>query len=88
MLHYSYIDPQEPISVPKPQVNGGLYTGEPFKQNAPWGNIAIEPESHVYAEKLNRLDSIPGYTRLGNNTQQFPAHEKYDKKNRFICLRK
>lgn len=90
MLQYSYIDPEEPIGVPSRLVNGGLYTGQPFKQNAPWGNIAIEPEAHKMVTKLASVhpgaqDMIPGTTRPGNNTQTFPNHEGYGPQYSFMC---
>lgn len=92
-LTYSFIDPKEPIGVPPRKVNGGLYTGKPFEANAAWGNVAIVPEAHLYAEKLKEVappqaaNHIPGYTRKGNNTQVFPNHTKINSDYRVQCLR-
>lgn len=90
MLGYSYIEAEEPIQIPPRQVNGGLYTGEPFKENAPWGNRPIIPEAHIMVSNLasqhpGAQDMIPGTTRLGNNTQVFPNHEKYNTSYQFMC---
>jgi hypothetical protein len=49
-LHFSEYD-FEKIGYqtpPGPSLNGGLYTGEPFVKNAPYGNIAITPDATVY----------------------------------------
>lgn len=90
MLEYSYIDPEEPVSLPARQVNGGLYTGTPFLLNAKWGNKPIEPEAHIMVSQLSSVhpgaqDMIPGTTRIGNNTQTFPNHQKYGDSYRFMC---
>ena len=63
---------------PPPKVNGGLYTGEPFAKNAPWGNIHIPPTTHHYInEGLRSANPPPGaitqyphYVRPGNNWQE------------------
>ena len=31
--------------VPPPSLNGGLFTGEPFKPDAPWGTVPVRPTS-------------------------------------------
>ena len=90
MLHYSYIDPEEPKGLPPRQLNGGLYTGQSFTPNAKWGNISIEPEAHIMVSKLSSVhpgaqDMIPGTTRLGNNTQTFPNHQNYGNEYHFMC---
>ena len=91
-LTYSFIDPKEPIGVPPRQVNGGLYTGEPFEANAAWGNIPIVPEADVYSQKLKEVappfgaNHIPGYTRKGNNTQNFPNHIKINPHYHVKCI--
>lgn len=36
-----------PVPPPSPSLNGGLYTGEPFQKEAPWGNVPITPDSGV-----------------------------------------
>lgn len=82
MLGYSFIDPKDPVSVPPPKINGGLYTGESFKEGAPWRNFPVTPEAHLYTQNLasanpppGGIAHIPGYTRPGNNEQTFPGHE-------------
>lgn len=80
-LHFSYIDPEEPSTIPARQVNGGLYTGTPFTAGAAWGNVPVVPNADVMvAQNLNTANPppgaqlyVPGYTRPGNNTQA-PAH--------------
>ena len=91
-LSYSYIDPDEPFGVPPRQLNGGLYTGQPFQPGATWGNIPIVPEAHVMVAGLNSSvpgsqDAIPGYTRPGNNTQTFPGHQSLAN-YQFMCVKK
>jgi hypothetical protein len=66
---------------PKPTLNGGLYTGEPFAPNAPWRNFPIEPDAGVYAFGNLRgiapeaaLYMLPGGgLRPGNSTPLLPA---------------
>lgn len=66
---------------PKAVLNGGLYTGQPFAQDAPWRNIPIEPDAGVYAfGNLRGLAPEPalymlpgGGLRAGNNTPLLPA---------------
>lgn len=70
--------------IPPRRVNGGLYTGQPALLNAPWGNIPIIPEAHIYVEQLKHADPTPppratdtipgGGTRIGNSVQTFPNH--------------
>jgi hypothetical protein len=55
--------------VPKPSLNGGLYTGEPFHPNAPYGNIHIDPDVTEYMyNNLRRGNKPPPNARL-----QYPA---------------
>ena len=41
MLHHSPYT-SKPIPPKQPELNGGLYTGEPF--NGPWGNVPVVPD--------------------------------------------
>lgn len=60
-----------------PPLNGGLYTGEPFVRNAPWGNIPINPDVDFIIPiglslgnpPKEAMCQFPGYTRAGNNHQ-------------------
>lgn len=60
-----------------PPLNGGLYTGEPFEKNAPWGNIPINPDVDFIIPiglslgnpPKDAFCQFPGTTRAGNNHQ-------------------
>jgi hypothetical protein len=84
--------PKEQLALPPRRVNGGLYTGEPAR--GPWGNVSIVPEAHIYQLHLPTELSplgvyhIPGYTRPGNNTQEFPYHSKISDNLHIRCLQK
>ena len=85
-LSYSYVEADAPSGVPARKVNGGLYTGTPAQPGAPWGNVPIVPEAHVYVVEQLKRDHIPGYTRPGNNTQTFPSHQIYKSENHTKCI--
>ena len=83
MLEFGEIDWKGTVPVPERLVNGGLYTGQPFKQGAAWANSAIEPNAHVYMNTYPSMpdaarNHMPGYTRPGNNMQEMPAHRVFD----------
>lgn len=67
---YEYSD------IPKPSLNGGLYTGAPFTENAPWANVPVVPDAsymiHYNLRSANpppgAIYQYPGSTRPGNNT--------------------
>lgn len=74
---FSAIDPKAPCGIPPPKLNGGLYTGEPFRRDAPWGNTPVVPDSvllirdtlrsaHPPPGVTNR--QYPGDSRPGNNS--------------------
>jgi hypothetical protein len=77
MVGYSYIDPKAPSGIPPARVNGGLYTGELFVPNAPWANVPVAPDIVLQMSQNlasadpppNAVFHVPGYLRLGNNTQ-------------------
>jgi hypothetical protein len=71
----------------KPKLNGGLYTGEPFKENAPWANIPVKPETGTLInENLKSANPPPfaqfhyvgGEHRPGNNTPTLPGIKSCD----------
>lgn len=66
----------------KPKLNGGLYTGEAFQQNAPWANIPFKPETgSLLQEALPSANPPPlamfhypsADHRPGNNTPELPG---------------
>ena len=65
------------VPPPKPDLNGGLYTGEPFHKNAPYGNVPVIPDTgyliHYNLRSANppvpALYQYPGGNRPGNNYQ-------------------
>lgn len=74
---FSAIDPRDPVGVPPPRLNGGLYTGEPFRRDAPWGNIPVVPDAALLQrDTLLSAGPPPGVVgiqyasdaRPGNNT--------------------
>lgn len=84
MLGYSYIDWQGPVEAPEPSLNGGLFTGAPFKPGAPWGNIPVKPDAVSLSQNLKTanpppraMEMLPSYTRPGNNHVDSPYHTVY-----------
>jgi hypothetical protein len=71
---------------PKPSLNGGLYSGEPFKDNAPWANIPVVPEAtYMIHENLKRGNDVVPYstvqypaTRKGNSFVEWKGIQKYE----------
>ena len=62
--------------VPPPMLNGGLYTGQPFIEGAPWANVPVRPTSSYMTNVALRSANPPiqamfqlqsGY-RPGNNS--------------------
>jgi hypothetical protein len=65
-----------------PKLNGGLYVGEPFKKDAPWGNFPIKPETGSLINKNLKSANPPPLAqyhypgaehRPGNNTPELPG---------------
>jgi hypothetical protein len=91
-LPFSFI-PQEPVDVPPPVLNGGLYTGEPFAKDAPWANVPIIPDAGYMTNvalrsanpPLAALTQYPGNNRPGNNTQSMPGVQVVDDKYGLLC---
>ncbi len=75
---FSYVPP------PPRSLNGGLYTGQPFIQGAPWANIPVIPDAG-YMTHINLRSARPpedalyqhgGGIRPGNNYQTMPGVKK------------
>ena len=72
------------VPPPGPSLNGGLYTGQPFAQGAPWRNYPVAPDAGYY--NFTNLPSVPsalpiaqhmvpgGGLRPGNNTPLLPPY--------------
>jgi hypothetical protein len=61
---------------PPRKVNGGLFTGESFIKDAPWGNVPIVPTSESMSEMIpNKMAKYhyPSAFRLGNNSDPTPG---------------
>lgn len=63
----------------KPKLNGGLYTGEEFKKEAPWANIYIKPTTAFINTQAIEYGNtpppgakyhFPSYYRPGNNDDE------------------
>jgi hypothetical protein len=75
---YAKLDATSYVPPPPRALNGGLYTGEPFQQNAPWANVPVVPDvdymTNVNLRSANpppgAVFQYPGNTRPGNNFQQ------------------
>ena len=73
------------LNIPLPSLNGGLYTGEPFKEGAPYANIPIIPDGGYMTHFALRsadppLQALYQYNdsyRPGNNTPVMPGIEPY-----------
>lgn len=73
------------LNIPPPSLNGGLYTGEPFRQGAGHANIPIIPDAgfmtHYALRSANppeeALYQYPASIRPGNNTPIMPGVNKY-----------
>lgn len=78
---FSTYDSSKYVSPPKPLLNGGLYTGEPFAKGAPYGNVSVVPDAdymtHYNLRSANpppdALYQYPGGLRPGNNYQSMPG---------------
>lgn len=85
--------------LPKPSLNGGLYTGKPFRPNSGYGNYPVLPDiTHMTATNLLSANPPPGANhqfpdgfRPGNN---LPEHKKsiplkkYSDEHAIICYSK
>lgn len=89
--------PNDNLGIPPRALNGGLYTGEPFKKDAPWGNVPVIPDAgfmvHYNLRSANppqsALYQYPGTERPGNNTAVFPGVGQWnDGKYGLACIKK
>lgn len=80
------------VPPPQPKLNGGLYTGEPFAEGAPWANVPVVADIDYMIHHnlrsanppIEALFQYPGTVRPGNNFQAMSGLGKpkdYD----FIC---
>jgi hypothetical protein len=73
------------VPPPPRALNGGLYTGEPFLEGAPWANVPVIPDvdfmTNVNLRSANpppqALFQYPGNTRPGNNFQANTGLQKF-----------
>lgn len=72
--------------IPKPSLNGGLYTGEPYLKNAPWANVPVVPcaayMNHINLRSANpppnALFQMQPNVRPGNSTDpQIPGVTRF-----------
>jgi hypothetical protein len=77
--------------IPKPSLNGGLYTGEKF--NGPWGNVYVQPDI-VYLTSMNLKSANPPQNALvqygnvirpGNNNPVLTNTHKYSNEHNVVC---
>lgn len=78
--------------IPPAPLNGGLYTGEPFKKNAPYANIPVVPDEGYMTNYNLRsanppLEALYQYNnfRPGNNIFGTPGIE-YVANHRMTCI--
>ena len=66
--------------LPPQRLNGGWFTGEPFRKGAGWATVPVIPEAgHMTSDTLLSANPPPGattqsvgYPRAGNNCQTMP----------------
>ena len=88
---YKFEKYQPPL---KPELNGGLYTGEPFK--GPWGNVPIVPDTvHMITTNLKSAnpptDALFQYgnsIRPGNNQHNVQTGHQLSKEHNIVCTGK
>lgn len=84
--YHSYPVSKDPETqgIPPRALNGGLFTGEPFAKNAPWGNVPVIPDvSYMTQFNLRSANPppgavfhYPGTVRPGNNEPDMPGIER------------
>lgn len=81
------------VPPPPPSLNGGLYTGEPFAENAPYANFPAIPDTgyliHYNLRSANpppdAITQYPGTNRPGNNYQKMPGVTKQSEIYNLYC---
>lgn len=77
--------------IPKPSLNGGLYTGEKFK--GAWGNIYVQPDVVSMTNKnlisanppQHALTQYGDIIRPGNSVPNFHNIHKFSNNHNIIC---
>ena len=85
-MQYSYIQQSSYVPPPQLKLNGGLYTGEPFKEGAPWANVPVVADIDYMIHHnlrsanppLEALFQYPGTIRPGNNYQNMTGIAKVE----------
>lgn len=86
MKEYQYMPPN------KPALNGGLYTGEPFK--GPWGNVPVIADAvymtHVNLQSANpppnaKIQYSPYGIRPGNNIHNYEGIKEFSDVHNLHC---
>jgi hypothetical protein len=75
MIGWTYSTEEEP-QLPPRKLNGGLFTGQPFMEGAPWANVPITPTSESLSEMIpNKMAKYhyPSMIRPGNNSDPTPG---------------
>lgn len=78
----------------KPELNGGLYTGEPFKGN--WGNVPIIPDTVFMTQEhlksayppTDALFQFGNNSRPGNNQHIIDTSHVLSKNHNILCTGK
>ncbi len=70
-LHFSNYDFEKHgyQPVPPPSLNGGLYTGQPFLEDAPWAHVHVDPDATEYIHR----NLLRGNRPPPNARYQYPA---------------
>lgn len=91
-MNFAPYDYAHYVPPPKPKLNGGLYTGEPFAKGAAWANVPVVPDIDYMIHQnlrsanppLEALFHYPGTVRPGNNYQRMTGISKVEDYD-FLC---
>lgn len=56
---YAAVDWNGTVPPPPPALNGGWYTGQPFKAGAPWATVPVVPDWSLMLQHTLRLADVP-----------------------------